>query len=92
MTISSLNTPTRIPTYKLIEDPLDDIWNIAILDGDASGLVYRYTNVGFVEETDRLRVRYNYQIVHNPTELTDIELRPIMSVILDEILKENNNG
>lgn len=83
--------PTRppIPSYQLIEDDIDDIYNIRIDDGAAAGIVARYGRVRFFEDTENgmLRVKFNYQLVHNPTALTQPEIESILGVILDDMLQ-----
>lgn len=84
-------TPTkpRVPRYQLIEDGIDDIFNIRIEDGDAAGIVYRYGRVRFLEDPHygQLRIKFNYQLVYNPTELTQPEIESILGVILDDMLQ-----
>lgn len=83
--------PTRppVPMYQLIEDIADDIFNIRIDDGDAAGLVYRYGRVRFFEDTEnqQLRIKFNYQLIHNPTQLTQEQIESILSVIIDDMLQ-----
>lgn len=79
----------QVPTYQLIEDSADDIFNILIQDGDAAGLIYRYGSVRFFEDTENgmLRVKYNYQLIHNPTQLTREQIESILNVIIDDMLQ-----
>ena len=83
-------TPSRppVPSYQLIEDGIDDIFNIHINDGAAAGLVFRYGRVRFFEDVENgmLRVKFNYDLVYNPTALTQAEIESILSVILDDML------
>ena len=87
-------TPQRptTPTYSLVEDPAEDIYNISILDGPAAGLIFRYGQVRFIEEAGMLRVKFNYTIVWNPTQSTQQEIEAILSVILDDILEKEQQS
>lgn len=79
-----------VPSYQLIEDIADDIFNIRIDDGEAAGLVYRYGRVRFFEDTENgvLRIKFNYQLIHNPTPLTQQQIESILSVIIDDMLQK----
>lgn len=91
---SKMRSKQPVPNYQLIEDGIDDIFNIRIEDGDAAGLVYRYGRVRFFEDETNgmLRVKFNYQLVYNPTSLTQPELESIMSVVLDDMLRKENEA
>lgn len=87
--ISRTPTKPQVPTYQLIEDSADDIFNIRIEDGEASGLIYRYRQVRFFEdkEGDQLRIQYNYDLIDNPNQLTQDKIESILTVILDDMLQ-----
>jgi hypothetical protein len=50
--------------------------------------VFRYFQLRFVPNTDELKIKFNYRVVRNPYVLTDEELHPIITVVLDDILKK----
>ena len=84
-------TPT--PTYEFIEDPINDTTHIHITSGTAAGVVFRYGRVKFEELGGHLNVKFGYSVIRNPELLTDAVLKPIIVVILDDILiKESANG
>lgn len=85
---------TSTPTYEFIEDPIDDTTHVVITSGEAAGVVYRYGRVMFDENKlqDNLTVKFGYQVVRNPDQLTDTVLVPIMSVILHDILEKESRG
>jgi hypothetical protein len=86
MTLKRPTTP-QLPVYDLIEDPLDDIYSVSILTGEAAGFVFKYRQVQFIPEGGQLRIKFNYCVVANPDSLTSDVLVPIMSLILDDILQ-----
>jgi hypothetical protein len=85
---SMLHTKPPTPTYEFIEDPIDDTTHIHITSGDYAGVVFRYFQLRFVPNTDELKIKFNYRVVRNPYVLTDEELQPIITVVLDDILKK----
>ena len=87
--LTKVQAPTT-PIYSLIEDPLDDIYNIRIDSGVAQGTVFRYGNVRFLELTEGLRVQYDYQIIQASVQLTAAEFQAIISSILNDILRKEN--
>jgi hypothetical protein len=89
---SKLRTRPPLPTYLLIEDPLDDIYSVSIQSGTCAGLVFKFRQVRFVPEGSELQVKFNYSVVSNPNQLTAAQATPIMGVILDDILKKDLHG
>jgi hypothetical protein len=85
-------TKQPAPAYQLIEDPADDIYNVTILDGLAAGFVYRYGRVMFNELEGQLKINFTYDVIYNPGRLTQQQILPIISVILDDILKKEQQA
>lgn len=67
---------------------------MVITSGDAAGVVYRYGRVMFEENKlhDNLTIKFGYQVIRNPGQLTDAVLVPIMSSILNDILQKESRG
>lgn len=80
------------PAYQLIEDPADDIYNVTIVDGPAAGFIYRYGKVGFQEVNNELKINYTYDVIYNPGRLTLEQVQPIISIVLDDILKKEHQA
>ena len=82
------------PTYRLIEDQYDDLWNISIVDGPAAGIVFRYTSVRFEPNpTDgKLNIKFHYDVLHNEQLVEPDVLIPIIKQILDDILQKEQSG
>lgn len=87
-----LHTRPPTPTYEFIEDPIDDTTHIHITSGDYAGVVFRYYQLRLIPTEHELRIKYNYRVVRNPYVLTDEELQPIITVVLDDILKKESHG
>ena len=87
-------TATSIPTYEFIEDPIDDTTHIVITSGEAAGVVYRYGRVMFEENKldDHLNIKFGYQLIRNPDQLTSETILPIISEILRDILEKEARG
>ena len=93
MTTSLMPTKKPVlPTYEFIEDPVNDLSHIAITSGPAAGVVFFFGQVKFLEDGQRLNIKFSYQIVRNENQLTNAELEPIMKVILNDILHEDLHG
>jgi hypothetical protein len=90
--ISLLHTKLPTPTYEFIEDPIDDTTHIHITSGDYAGVVFRYYQLRLIPTENELRIKYNYRVVRNPYILTSDELQPIITVVLDDILKKETHG
>lgn len=80
----------QLPNYSFLEDGIDDTTHVVVNTGPAAGVVYRYGRVRFAEGGDHLNVKFGYQVVRNPNQLTNTQLEPIMKVVLDDILKQEN--
>lgn len=90
------NTTPPYPKIELVENDVDDIWNIRIVDGDFAGVVYRYNQVRFIEEQDILRISYDYDLLdtgaHSEEELTSQQFKHTIHCILEQLLTEGQDG
>lgn len=90
------NTTPPYPKTELIANDVDDTWNIRIVDGDFSGVVYRYNRVRFIEEADQLRIAYEYDLIDtgnlSEEELTSQQFKSTIHSILEQFLTEGQDG
>ena len=92
--ISKKRTAISLPTYEFIEDPIDDTTHIVITSGEAAGVVYRYGRVVFEENKidDYLNIKFGYQVIRNPNQLTSDTILPIITEVLRDILHKEARG
>ena len=57
-------------------------------------MVYRYGRVMFEENKydDQLNIKFGYQIIRNPNQLTSETVLPIITEILKDILEKEARG
>jgi hypothetical protein len=88
--------PTPQPKTELLASEVDDSWNIKIASGDFAGVVFRFNRVRFVENDDRLRIAYEYDVLDSANisdeELTSPAFKSTIDSILELYLTEGPDG
>jgi len=75
------------PNYTYMENPKSDLTGFRITDGVYKDVVYTYGKVQPVEENDKLRLKFEYNVVENPSGV-DTEDKNFINVIGDILTKE----
>ncbi len=73
--------------YKVINDS----W-IELLEGPYEGIIYKYGRVEFIEESDSLRIRFDYELADG-TKLDDKFVQyigPILSELIEQGVMNNS--
>jgi len=70
------------PNYTYMENPKSDLTGFRITDGVYKDVVYTYGKVQPVEENDKLRLKFEYNVVENPSGV-DTEDKNFINVIGD---------
>jgi|TARA_B100001093_G_scaffold282306_1_gene269699 hypothetical protein len=82
------------PNYTYMENPKSDLTGFRITDGVYKDVVYTYGKVQPVEENDKLRLKFEYNVVENPSGV-DTEDKNFINVIGDiltiEVEKDGNS-
>jgi|TARA_R110002074_G_scaffold39962_2_gene107171 hypothetical protein len=82
------------PNYTYMENPKSDLTGFRITDGVYKDVVYTYGKVQPIEENDKLRLKFEYNIVENPSGV-DTEDKNFINVIGDiltiEVEKDGNS-
>jgi hypothetical protein len=77
-----------------MENPKSDLTGFRITDGMYKDVVYTYGKVQPIEENDKLRLKFEYNIVENPSGV-DTEDKNFINVIGDiltiEVEKDGNS-
>jgi len=81
-----------IPKYTYMENPKHDLTGFKIEDGKYKDVVYTYGKVSPIEESDKLRLKFEYNIHENPnrcnTDSGDF-INVIGDILAVEAEKEN---
>lgn len=89
------NTPAW-PKTELLASEVDDSWNVRISSGEFEGVIFRIGRVRFIEESDQLRIAYDYEILdtadHDEATLTSATFKSTMNSILELYLSEGPDG
>lgn len=82
------------PNYTYMENPKSDLTGFRITDGVYKDVVYTYGKVQPIEENDKLRLKFEYNVVENPSGV-DTEDKNFINVIGDiltiEVEKDGNS-
>lgn len=88
-----MNNPRETVDYKLIESPdIQDQYDVQILKGEYTDVIYKYGSVSFKEEKKQLRILFDYEIIETPINLisenlkSDPKFKELISNILGAIL------
>ena len=92
------SNPIHNEDYVFVEKPGEDFTGIKLISGPYTSIVYKYGNVGFAPESekvgDKLPMKFDYTVIENKIDAnTDSQefinhIGDILVVLLDEKLKE----
>ena len=98
------SNPIHNEDYVFVEKPGEDFTGIKLISGPYASIVYKYGNVGFAPESEKvgemLPMRFDYTVIENKIDAnTDSQefinhIGDILVVLLDEELKtkKDNDG
>ena len=91
------SNPKHNEDYVFVEKPGEDFTGIKLISGPYASIVYKYGNVGFAPESekvgDKLPMKFDYTVIENKIDAnTDSQefinhIGDILVVLLDEELK-----
>ena len=83
------------PKYSYMENSKSDLTGFLIQEGQYGGVMYTYGKVTPVEEDDKLRLKFEYNVHENPNEV-DTNSESFINVMGDilaiEVEKDNNGN
>ena len=92
------SSPIHNEDYVFVEKPGEDFTGIKLISGPYASIVYKYGNVGFAPESekvdDKLPMKFDYTVIENKIDAnTDSQefinhIGDVLVVLLDEKLKE----
>ena len=92
------SNPTHNEDYVFVEKPGEDFTGIKLISGPYASIVYKYGNVGFAPESekvgDKLPMKFDYTVIENKIDAnTDSQefinhIGDVLVVLLDEQMKE----
>jgi len=84
-----------IPKYSYVEHPRFEQAGFRIADGKYENVIYTYGKVKPIEEDDKLRLKFEYNVHENPNDV-DTDSNEFINMIGDiltmEIDKEKNDN
>ena len=80
--------------YSYIDNPRYSQSGIIIQDGEFKDVIYLYGKVKFIEESEHLRLKFDYDVVRNPHNVDTYsdKFRNIIGDILSENIEKEVNG
>jgi len=92
------SSPTHNEDYVFVEKPGEEFTGIKLISGPYASIVYKYGNVGFAPESekvgDKLPMKFDYTVIENKIDAnTDSQefinhIGDVLVVLLDDHLKE----
>ena len=92
------SNPIHNEDYVFVEKPGEDFTGIKLISGPYASIVYKYGNVGFAPESekvgDKLPMKFDYTVIENKIDAnTDSQefinhIGDVLVVLLDDHLKE----
>ena len=92
------SNPIHNEDYVFVEKPGEDFTGIKLISGPYASIVYKYGNVGFAPESekvgDKLPMKFDYTVIENKIDAnTDSQefinhIGDVLVVLLDDLLKE----
>ena len=92
------SNPTHNEDYVFVEKPGENFTGIKLISGPYASIVYKYGNVGFAPESekvgDKLPMKFDYTVIENKIDAqTDIQefikhIGDVLVVLLDDHIKE----
>ena len=82
-----------IPKYSYQQNPTNELTGFKIEEGEYKDVIYTYGKVSPIEEEEKLRLKFEYNVHENPNEC-DTDSSDFINVMGDilaiEVEKENN--
>ena len=80
--------------YSYIDNPRYSQSGIIIQDGEFKDVIYLYGKVKFIEESEQLRLKFDYDVVRNPNNVDTYsdKFRNVIGDILSENIEKEVNG
>ena len=85
----------EIPKYSYVEHPRFEQAGFRIADGKYENVIYTYGKVKPIEEDDKLRLKFEYNVHENPNDVdtdSDEFINMIGDILTLEIDKEKNDN
>ena len=85
----------EIPKYSYVEHPRFEQAGFRIADGKYENVIYTYGKVKPIEENDKLRLKFEYNVHENPNDVdtdSDEFINMIGDILTLEIDKEKNDN
>lgn len=84
-----------IPKYSYQENPQNQLTGFKIEEGTYKDVIYTYGKVSPIEENEKLRLKFEYNVHENPnkcdTESTDF-INVMGDILAIEVEKDNNGN
>ena len=84
-----------IPKYSYQQNPSNDLTGFKIEEGNYKDVIYTYGKVSPIEEEEKLRLKFDYNVHENPnkcdTESTDF-INVIGDILAIEVEKDTNGN
>jgi len=84
-----------IPKYSYQENPQNQLTGFKIEEGTYKDVIYTYGKVSPIEENEKLRLKFDYNVHENPnkcdTESTDF-INVMGDILAIEVEKDNNGN
>ena len=84
-----------IPKYSYQENPSSDLTGFKIEEGNYKDVIYTYGKVSPIEEEEKLRLKFEYNVHENPSECdtnSDDFINVIGDILAIEVEKENDGN
>ena len=85
----------EIPKYSYVEHPRFEQAGFRIADGKYENVIYTYGKVKPIEEDDKLRLKFEYNVHENPNDVdtdSDEFINMIGDILTIEIDKDKNDN
>ena len=85
----------EIPKYSYVEHPRFEQAGFRIADGKYENVIYTYGKVKPIEEDDKLRLKFEYNVHENPNDVdtdSDEFINMIGDILTMEIDKDKNDN
>jgi len=84
-----------VPKYSYQQNPSNELTGFKIEDGTYKDVIYTYGKVSPIEEEEKLRLKFDYNVHENPnkcdTESTDF-INVMGDILAIEVEKDNNGN
>jgi len=84
-----------IPKYSYQENPKNQLTGFKIEEGNYKDVIYTYGKVSPIEENEKLRLKFEYNVHENPSECdtnSDDFINVIGDILAIEVEKDNNGN